>query len=670
MIAYDNSSHIQDPIMSDDTPRQITHPYDESFERFLVSKPQEYELNMLERHEKDKGFVTTIALDSVIKIKDNYSQDEMLAYGSITHNPEEKTGFDPVVYQAVLIENGVIKPSKQDLLSLAGFARSRFESDLNRHSGYHEFFSPEQHLEDFHNEAKYMLGDENLADSLLFTEHEYARELQDFDRKPLDERGELRARHKLSQSTSDVFEENKDKKWRFASALVDKQRALGHATIGSDDYRSRQSYKEAIAEANNAMMQSSLLKENVIVLNGKMLSPERTKAHLNMVYSITGEDHVMDMHDTNSAYLIEKPNPASVTATHIDPDSNEQLVSSIRFQEKADVKEDNMTTLFIVKDSDDVLWLRAAQENSRGEVHAKNAAVFERLGIAPETFKQGVPASLDGLEGNVRRQRESDINDMLAQISPNNVRKMITRQQNKEIHDRAMEHAHPEWYEEPHYDYDEFEQEFSDPEPVKVDTIQEVVSKAAYPVIDWLDDEQLRTFKAISDDKRRPDAATDEIRQAAIVRNDKGETSFIVIADRSFPEPTARDVEMHGYAESFNTSKPSAWNKRLMYVETYDKDGYRKETDNQELMSLKLDHSAFQNPESIRAAIAGLDRFSDVEALKDSPALKGFGVPGETHPLLKEAVELETQPYGAIVERESNPASDAVLEAQVRRPRF
>ncbi|WP_339343311.1 hypothetical protein [uncultured Psychrobacter sp.] len=661
--------------MSDHTPREITHPYDESFERFLVSKPQEYELNILERHEKDKGLVTTIARDSVIKIKDNYSQDEMLAYGSITHNPEEKTGFDPVVYQAVLIENGVIKPSKQDVLSQAGFARSRFESDLNRHSGYHEFFSPNQHLEDFHNEARYMLGDENLADALLFTENKYAREeLQDFDRKPLDQRGELRARHKLAQSTSDMFEENKDKKWRFASALVDKQRALGHATIGSDDYRSRQSYKEAIAEANNAMMQSSLLKENVIVLNGKVLSPERTKAHLNLVYSITGEEHVMDMHDTNSAYLIEKTDPAAVAATHIDPDSNEQLVSSIRFQEKADVKEDNMTTLFIVKDSDDVLWLRAAQENIRGEVHARNAAVFERLGIPAETFKQGVPASLDGLEGKDRRQRESDINDMLAQISPNNVRKMVSRQQNKEIHDKKMESLHPEWYEEPHYDYDEFEQEFSDPEPlpepVKADTIQEVVSKAAYPVINWLDDEQLKTFKAISDDKRRPDAATDNIRQAAMVRDDRGETSFIVIADRSFPGPSAKELEMHGYAESFNTIKPSAWDKRLMYVETYDKDGYRKETDNEELMSLKLDHSAFQNPESIRAAIAGLDRFSDVEVLKDSPALKGFGVPGETHPLLKEAVELEAQPYGAVVQPQENPTIDTALEAQVRRPRF
>lgn len=667
MIAYDNSSHIQDPIMSDDTPRQITHPYDESFERFLVSKPQEYELNILERHEKDKGMVTTIARDSVIKIKDNYSQDEMLAYGSITHNPEEKTGFDPVVYQAVLIENGVIKPSKQDLLSQAGFARSRFESDLNRHSGYHAFFSPNQHLEDFHNEARYMLSDENLAAALLFTENNYARELQDFDRKPLDERGELRARHKLAQSTSDAFEENKDKKWRFASALADKQRALGHATIGSDDYRSRQSYKEAIAEANNAMMQSSLLKENVIVLNGKALSPERTKAHLNMVYSITGEDHVMDMHDTNAAYLIKKTNPAVVAATHIAPDSNEQLVSSIRFQEKVDVKEDNVTMLFIVKDSDDVLWLRAAQENSRGEVHAKNAAVFERLGITPETFKQGVPASLEGLEGKERHQRESDINDMLAQISPNNIRKTISRQQNKEIHDKRMESLHPGWYEEQPYNeaFDEFEQEFLDPEPVKVETIQEVVSKAAYPAIDWLDDEQLKTFKAISDDKCRPDAATDDIRQAAMVRDDKGETSFIVIADRSFPKPTAKELEMRGYAESFNMSAPSVLKKRFMYVESYDKDGYRKETDNKELMSLKLDHSAFQNPESIRAAIAGLDRFSDVEALKDSPALKGFGVPGEAHPLIKEAVAVEvwTQPQPSV-------AMEDAATPRARRPMF
>lgn len=615
---------------------------------------------MLERHEKDKGVVTTIARGSIIKIKDNYSQEEMLAYGSMAQNPERETGFDPIAYQAVLIEHGVIKSSNQDLLSLAGFDRSRFESDLNEYDHFDGYFSPTEHLEDFHNEARWLFSDENLADALLFTEGNI-RQMPDVDRKPLDHRSVLKERYKLQETTGAVFEQNRDKKERFNRALVDKQRVLGHAEIGSDDHRSRQSYKESIAEANVAMMQSSLLKENVIVLDGNLLSPEQTEAHLHTAYSMVGEEFTMAMHDTNSAYLIEKPNHKAVAATYIAPDSSEQLVSSIRFQEKTDVNKDNVTTMFIVKDSDDVLWLRAGQENSRGEVHAKNAVVFERLGIAPETFKQGVSASLEGLNGKERRLREADINNMLAQISPNNIRKMVTRQQNKEIHDKNVESLHPEWYQDFNDDHDEYDEYEPEPTPAKIDTIQSVVAKAAYPVIDWLDDEQLETFKVISDDKRRPDVASDNIRQATMVRDDQGETSFLVIADRSLPEPGARDMEMHGYVESFNTSAPSASKKRVMYVETYDKNGYRKASDNKELMSLKLDHSGFQSPDSIRAAITGLDRFADVEALKDSPALKGFGVPGETHPLLKGAIEVEPQ---------QNATIEVVPAPHAHRPRF
>lgn len=58
-------------------PREIIHPYDESFKRFLVSKPTASELDTLARHEDHKSLLDR---DHTVKLTDQLFMASLHGY--------------------------------------------------------------------------------------------------------------------------------------------------------------------------------------------------------------------------------------------------------------------------------------------------------------------------------------------------------------------------------------------------------------------------------------------------------------------------------------------------------------------------------------------------------------------------------------------------------------
>lgn len=576
-------------------------------DRYSISKPFGVELDRLAAHENGRSLVAT---DTAVKITDGLSRKEMILYGALPFDAEKKGGYNGSEYRMVTIDRLQLKDSN-DAMLLAGIDVKRLEIPDSETYDIANGRSAGEIVPVFMAETQQVLQKENIAAAMAHRERQMRISVDSLSPKEVDQRDRLRSHLKLQEELAALNES-------YIEAAEDDETQLTMLSReGAPNEKSKEQYEFEQTKHKNAAvyrdktMVANLMPENMMIVDGKLLTPDYAEAYTNGRYAAIDRNDHMPMGDIESKYDLVRAPIQSNEAMRPDADGD-TLVGGTSFKDSS-----NNFYLYVVKDQDDLLWLRAKETDiTDGRTIRENEDVFNALGVNPKTILQGVPVT-DGVEYPTERRymdAKQKEDRMMAQVSPNEIRKMVTRGQ-IENH-RALSNNHL---------LDPSQPSALDQRDPKTETLSQAVVSAKYPVVKELSGSEFEYFKAHSDDTDRVIRDSDIIKKAFMVKDNTGETSMLVLASRG----------------AVGSSKEERDN--VLYVETFNQDGEMKDYPNMELMDIQVADIERSSVHSIRRGIEKLPRYSDEDKLKDMVELRGFGKPGEEHPALKKT----QQPQGS-----------------------
>lgn len=567
-------------------------------DRYAVSKPTANELDRLGSHEGGRSLVDR---DNAVKLTDQLSRKEMILYGSLPFSPQRDGGYDGSEYKLVTLDRNKIVETDNAMM-LAGIDVKRLEIPDSETYDIANGRSAGEIVPVFMAESKWVLRKENIALSMAHNEHQMRMSNANANLAIPDQREQLRGHVKLKEQIQELSEQHK----------------ASHFDADETDYNSPIEHIDRANELRGKALVANLMPENMMVVDGKLLQPEVAEAYTNSRYAALREHEAMRMGDVEGKYDLVRSKITGADGNNEGyqvgyfPDSD-RIMAGVRFSERSDRIDRSEVFLYVVKDSDDLLWLRAKQSKvNSGSVFRENEAVFENLGINPKTLLQGVPAT-DGVAYPTER-REMDAKQleqtMMAQVSPNNVRKMISRQQIEQHNELGNQRL-----------LDPNQPSILDRRDPETENLSQAVVSAKYPVIKELASNELNTFKEYSEDQDKVISDSDNITKAFMVKDNKGEVSMIVLATRTHRDNSKENV---------------------MYVESFDRDGKHKNIAIPELMDIDVGDFDRSSVFSVRRGIEKLPKYSNEDKLKDAIELRGFGVKGEMHPANKKAQVIDS----------------------------
>ncbi|WP_339343309.1 hypothetical protein [uncultured Psychrobacter sp.] len=568
-------------------------------DRYGVSKPTAAELDILARHEDHKSLVDR---DHAVKLTDQLSQKEMLLYGALPFNSEKNGGYDGSQYKLVTLERNKIVETDNAML-LAGIDIKRLEIPDSETYDIANGRSAGDIVPIFMAESEWVLRKENIALSMAHIEHQVRSSYQMGDKSAPDQREKLRGHIKLNEQIEVLSEQYKEHNYN----------------LDATEYESPVEYIDKANELRGKALVANLMPENMMLVNGKLLEPEFAEAYTNNRYAALKPHEAIELGDVEGRYEIVRSRITGADGnnegyqTGYLPDSD-RIMAGVRFSEKAESIDRNEVFLYVVKDSDDLLWLRAKQSRiNSGNVYRENEAVFESLGINPKTLLQGVPATDGVVYATERRQMDAKQLEktMLAQVSPNNIRKMISRQQIEQHNEISNQKL-----------LDPSQPSVLDRRDPKTETLSQAMVSAKYPVIKELAGDELNTFKEYSEDQDKVISDTDNIAKAFMLKDNKGDVSMLVLATRTHRDDSQENV---------------------IYVESFDKDGKYKNVVEPELMNIDVGDFDRSSVFSVRRGIEKLPQYSDEEKLKNAVELRGSGTENEHHPAIKPSVSKDAE---------------------------
>lgn len=605
---------------------------DNSGGRYSVSKPTAKELDRLGEYESHKSLV---AVDSAVKITDNLAKKQMILYGALPFNSDKSSGYDGSQYKIVTLDGLQITEAKNGML-LAGIDVKKLEIPDSETYSLSNKAAGEGIVPAFMNESVQVLTKDNIALSMAHAQQQMkasvVKELDDAA-PGVDQREKLRGHFKLQEEMTALKERYRDRKQDDDSHLYEMKMDAYQNGDTFDDHRLVTQMRENAAAYRDKTMLANLMPETMMIVEGKLLTPELSEAYVNNRYAAVDKDWHVPMGDIESQYNFKRTPIMGGDVKGRLYDNGEQVVSAISFVEKGSSGKEDEFLLTVVKDQDDLLWLRAKQsKNMTGGVINEGAAVFEKLGINPKTVLQGVPVASSATSVTERDAMKAQAKEdlMIAQTSPNNVRKMVARAQIEKHHELSNNRL-----------LDPSQPSVLDRRDPNSETLSQAIVSAKYPVIKELAGDELDFFKEHSDDQNRLISESDNIKKAFMVKGSSGDTSMIVLAER-----TSR----HGDGATLKTSD--------FYVETFDPQGKLRELVHTDLMEIKLDtlddldrHSVH----SIRRAIEKLPQHSNEDAVKSKVELRGDGTEKDIHPALQKLAAAENSPAAMDVQNAPEP---------------
>lgn len=251
-----------------------------------------------------------------------------------------------------------------------------------------------------------------------------------------DVRGELRGHGILSGLVRNSIHEDAEKIESLVSDKMALERAVNAGFVSAmslDDIAINKS-NDALENYREQMMHKSLMPSRVLVDGDKLLDASTAESFTNNKFAALKEGQVMSLGDVSSKWNIGKldAEAASIINKQLEGYKSEsELVSGVSLKQKGS---DAITHVYISKDADDSLFVRAVTVSAAtGEVRATNKESFDQLGISPASFEQGEVTVGNGPHKTATyRDTQAREDNMLAQISPNNLRHLISEAQIKE----------------------------------------------------------------------------------------------------------------------------------------------------------------------------------------------------------------------------------------------
>lgn len=576
---------------------QLTQKYvnlGDSHNQFSIRAASDNEAYLLSVHEQSNGLVAT---ESAVVLKDSISHKERLVYAVQPAAAEFDGQQAAGEYKAALLGHNEIIPQDKEALSALGIDAARLKTGLAADDDFATFAS----------RAKEALTQDNIAALMAYSQYESRRDVARDNTSAPDAREQLKGHFELERllgANQEMASEN------IAEIIsnAEQMESARRAGVIEDDPNA---YANAIAEEKklnalrSTMLQGSLAQENFLVVDDKLLNAEQAESYTSNKYAGLEAGKVMSLGDTNSQFLAGKP--SDETLSHLSKSLvDEQLMGAITIREKGLVEDKIETTMFIVKDSNDQLWMRAQQGYDNGFVINENKAAFDALGIDSNTLLQGVyDRDKHTAQEDVPALQQKGIDTMMAQISPNHIRKMISAVQIAQNHQQA--HSN------------EIGIDVPTPRSPDSENLAQAIVTSQYR-IQKLSSEQLETFKQYGNDTDRPIAASDNIKQAFSIKDNEGGHTILAQVDRYFLDFPDKDGSGIFY-QSF-------------------KNGHAESSIDYNLLGADLNESAELTADNIRQGIENSTYVisPDIDKL-DHPAVRGFGVPGEVHPAIASTVE-------------------------------
>lgn len=562
--------------------------------RMLVREPYQHEIDAISDMENGN----TIVDRSIKVVRDTVSSNDYILYGMIEHdevNTEEQIAAGQSnawgKVQVREISNGKIVPRYDEVINdlsmregLSGTWRINTNSDQKQ---------------GFVDEVVNKMDDGRLGlavDNNNFLNRFVGREL-DRNMEPLDQRGVVRRHYKLQEKLDEHQENLAGHTMKEVDAIINNDRSVSPDILKA---KVSKQLKVIAAISNNSMKSSLMPGSHLIADDGTLFDSAGAARFTNNKFSSLGDGDAMLLKDVEERFIVSKTSigDRQIINSRLGRDEDVQKIITIANKESLD-----KTYAYIVKDGDNTLWMRATTLDGSYNVVKEDAASFKGLGINPANLTQGVVAtsSLD----NILKTQEPHVQDMLKQISPNNLRTLISKSQ---IADQAIASGQP------------------DPAPIRTTAFapEQALVDDMWQITE-LNAKQLEQFHSFHSNSSREPHQIDDVKKAFLIENANGIKTIYAISERT----DNINLQKNGMVNSFDTFDRNG--NRI--TESHEKDWT--------VGSLDLKEHKNVNADVIRNEMAKAVTNSLATKITDHPRLtKPFGK-DNPHPILR--VEQEVQ---------------------------
>lgn len=189
--------------------------------------------------------------------------------------------------------------------------------------------------------------------------------------------------------------------------------------------------RDAVSFNHRAAVLQGAFKPSMLMMHeGEMLSAKEAKKVVNGKYSELESGQFMELNDIEGRMVVGKSsdNTNERLTKELDGAGNdEKLVQTITMRDKGS---DTETNIYVVESAAGELWVRADQTDSQGNVISRNDESFAAIGLAGDSFKQGIPNNdsrfSDGKEA------------LLEQVTANGMRVAISEKQMNNFAQKTM----------------------------------------------------------------------------------------------------------------------------------------------------------------------------------------------------------------------------------------
>lgn len=284
-----------------------------------------------------------------------------------------------------------------------------------------------------------VLSNENLYKMMDDNSHRIAQEAGEFSTAAPDSRTRLKGHTLLDEKIA----AHKDKQAAAISIASERLEMKLNDTRLMDDIDDSalsqiiDEHERLMSGYRDKLMLASLDKSGFMVVNDRLLDAQEAKDFTELSFAEVTPTKFMELGDIENRMMVGVATAKDVGRI-IDELGHtplgDKLIRLIVLKEKGD---QNQTNIYLVKDIDQHLWIRADQTNSQGDVISRNEESFGAIGINPDHLTQGV-SSEDGLD-------TGEAIAMRLQLTANHMRRMVSDEQIKELHAQEFKlSAHPE----------------------------------------------------------------------------------------------------------------------------------------------------------------------------------------------------------------------------------
>lgn len=577
---------------------------------------------------------TKVFIEQAKVLKDNYSQKAFVVTGlaepmtPVSHGSDFDMAGKFVAYE-VDHDIGSLKLQTAD--------PSKTFMNLNIE---HEFFedtplSSNEGIQRFADTVERALNSKTSVNSIVVSVSDRQAEMaagSKFDDQAPDVRNELRGHSKLTSLVRASIHTDVQNIEALVSDQVALERAVKAGFVNPDSLMEHniKSSAEMLDRHREQMMHKSLMPSRILVVGDELLDAEAAESYTTNRFASLGDGQSMNLGDVEDKWAASKLS-AKATET-INQELSEyktpsQLVRGISLKQKGS---NDVTHIYISKDNNDAsLFVRAVTVDAvTAEKKYHNQESLELLGISPVAFNQGeVSLNSDNTYKTLSyRDLQAREDNTLAQVSPNNLRHLISEAQIKAHYVNIAGIG------------------INDIEPSarKADNIVEAFADDAYKITKF-NKRQLSDYQiyAASEDRLHKD--NEDITSAFLIENANGKKSIV----STVKAPNKFDASaVHTYIENFDQ------NGRRVPDHSFKTDYVA--------MGIKL-NGYDESPDSARVALQESRNFTsfafdEQEGVPDRLAIP-FGDERHPNPIIASVLEKEAKLASV-----SNPNQEEALD--------